>query len=418
MEGKEEAATAFDRICTEKMVSLWRRPEGTEMQSGQWKSKGGSRMYDFDGEEKERGKRLSLPERTKQMGSIEPEVKIFLEDYVYTYLYQYGRSGGGREKLAVLVGKHYEIEGQKILVISGAIQAKGTTQENGMECFTEETWAYIGGQRERYFKGMELLGWVHCQPGFGAFLMARDEEFHGEQFSEPWQVLFVLDALDKLDTFYIYEEKGKGLRQAKGYFVYYDKNREMQEYMLENSMIRPREALSEEEREMPAEEDREPRRRKPKQEERMDAAQEIRRVLQKREQKAKQEKRQHDRLLAVVSGVLCLACICMGLAMMQSLERLRIVETELFAMKSSYRTLEEDVQAGMAQRVFAIQDTEEKEEAEEDAEGEHYIVESGDSLGYISRKYYGDNSGIPAIMEANGLEDANRIYEGQVLQIP
>ena len=47
--------------------------------------------------------------------------------------------------------------------------------------------------------------------------------------------------MDKLDSFYIYNEEGKGLRQAKGYFIYYDRNREMQEYMLENSMIRPRE---------------------------------------------------------------------------------------------------------------------------------------------------------------------------------
>ncbi len=387
-------------------------------------------QYFFDGDSNlygTAGKEFSMPARTKQMGSIENHRKIFVEDYVYTYLYQYGRSGGGKEKLAALIGKHYEVEGQEVLVISGAIQGKGTIQQNGVECFTEETWEYIGGQIETYFKGMSLVGWVHCQPGFGAFLMARDEAFHREYFRENWQVLFVVDTMDKLDTFYIYNEDGTGLRQAKGYFVYYDKNREMQEYMLENSMIRPREeegTAGQTEREPAAEEAAEERlrRRKPSAEERMDAAKEIRQVLQKRERTAKQAKKEHDRVLAAVSGVLCVVCLCMGLAMLQSLDRLRMVESELVAMQSSYQTLAEDFEGVKVQRVFAAEQAERRQAAEQEKEEakatKKYIVESGDSLGYISRKYYGDNSGIKRIMEANGLENADMIYEGQVLWIP
>ena len=37
------------------------------------------------------------------------------------------------EKLAALVGKYYELEGQRVLLISGAIQAKGTVQEGGTD---------------------------------------------------------------------------------------------------------------------------------------------------------------------------------------------------------------------------------------------------------------------------------------------
>ena len=210
-----------------------------------------------------------MPARVKQMGGIDSTVRIFMEDYVYTYLYQYGRSEGGKEKLAVLVGRHYVVNGQETILISGAIQGKRTVQENGLERFTEETWEHVGGEMETYFKGMTIVGWVHCQPGFGAFLMTKDEEMHRAYFKEQWQVLFVLDTVDKLDTFYVYDEEGKGLRQARGYFIYYDKNREMQEYMLENSLVRPKG----EERERT--EDVESR---PAQQERMDAAQEIRQI--------------------------------------------------------------------------------------------------------------------------------------------
>lgn len=371
---------------------------------------GDSNLYDKE----EKG----LPQRVKQMGSIEEKVKIFMEDYVYTYLYQYGRSGGNKEKLAALIGRHYVVNGQETVIISGAIQGKGTVQENGIERFSEETWEYIGGQMQTYFKGMSIVGWVHCQPGFGAFLMAKDEWFHREYFREKWQVLFVLDTVDKLDTFYIYNEEQTGLRQAKGYFVYYDKNREMQEYMLENSMVRPKEEQLQEERAAAAamtEERRE--RRKPTQEERMDAAKDIRRVLKKREQVAKEAKKERDRLLAAVSCVLCVVCVSLGLAMMQSLDRLRTVETELLAMQATYQTLAEDVKEA---QVFAVQQKEEMPVMmeKEEVRNRKYTVEGGDSLGFISRKFYGDNSGIDAIMELNGIDDADKIYAGQVLWIP
>ena len=387
--------------------------------------------YYFDGDSNlydKTEKEFNSPARVKQMGSIEGNVKIFVEDYVYTYLYQYGRSGGGREKLAALIGRHYVVNGQETVVISGAIQGKGTIQENGMERFSEETWEYIGGQMQTYFKGMSIVGWVHCQPGFGAFLMAKDESFHREYFREKWQVLFVLDTVDKLDTFYIYNEEGTSLRQARGYFIYYDKNREMQEYMLENSLVRPKETEGEKEQQERKrisaadgeEKAEERRRRKPTPEERMDAAKDIRRVLKKREAAAKQAKKEHDRLLAAVSCVLCVVCVSLGVAMMQSLDRLRTVETELMAMQTSYETLAEDFEGVKVQQVFAVQQAEtQADTAESNTEKtKKYIVEGGDSLGYISRKFYGDNSGVTRIMDMNGLKDADMIYEGQVLWIP
>lgn len=380
--------------------------------------------YRFDGDNNLYGRaerEFSTPARVKQMGSIEDRVKIFVEDYVYTYLYQYGRSSGGKEKLAALIGRHYIVDGQETVVISGAIQGKETVQENGMERFSEETWEYIGGQMQTYFKGMSIVGWVHCQPGFGAFLMAKDEAFHREYFKEQWQVLFVLDTVDKLDTFYLYNEEGNGLRQARGYFVYYDKNREMQEYMLENSMVRPREEAADAAgplKEEPAEPLREGerKRRKPTQEERMDAAQDIRRVLQKRERAVKQAKKEHDRLLATVSCVLCVVCVSLGLAMMQSLDRLRLLETELTSVQTSYQSLAADFEGVKVQSVFAVQQPEKKDE--NDSKMEKYIVESGDSLRYISRKFYGDDGNVALIMDANGLENADVIYEGQALWLP
>ncbi|MBR6542281.1 MAG: LysM peptidoglycan-binding domain-containing protein, partial [Anaerotignum sp.] len=255
-------------------------------------------------------------------------------------------------------------------------------------------------------------------PGFGAFLMAKDENFHKEYFKEKWQVLFVIDTVDKLDHFYVYNEEGTGVRQAKGYYVYYDRNREMQEYMLENSMIRPKEEVNEE-RVIASEGMEEIKeRRKPTQEERLDAAQDIRRVLQKREKAVKQAKKERDRLLVAVSCVLCVVCLSLGVAMFRSLDRLKLVEQELLAMQTTYQALAEDVKEVNVQSVFAVQEEKTTAYQEEEKRTVKYRVEAGDSLGFISRKYYGDNSGIRKIMGMNGLEDADMIFEGQVLWIP
>ena len=123
-------------------------------------------------------------------------------------------------------------------------------------------------------------------------------------------------------------------------------------------------------------------------------------------------------MLVLVSCVLCIVCITLGIAMMQSLSRLRTVETELVAMQSTYQALAEDFEGVKTQSVFAPQQKPAEEENTDRNEVKKYVVEGGDSLGYISRKFYGDNSGIDQIMKMNGLEDADMIYAGQVLWIP
>lgn len=383
---------------------------------------GDSNLYGYGAEERAEG--FTLPSKIRQMGAIEDGLKIYMEDYVYTYLYQYGKSAGGTEKLAALVGQHLIIDDQETLVICGAIQGKYAREEGGSLQFGDETWEYIGSQMEKYFKGMTLVGWVHCQPGFGSFLMAKDEEFHRVHFQETWQVLFVVDCLDKMDSFYIYQKEKAGLQQAKGYFIYYEKNEEMQEYMLDHHVGKRKEEGAKRPKPEEAKSDGERKRRRPTPEERIDAAQEIRRVLQKRAKAAEAAQKSRYTMLAAVSCVLCVACVFMGFGFMKGLERLQSVEMRLAAVQTSYTALAEDVEGVKNQAVFSamatVTEPEENEETEtsEEEEVRTHIVEEGETLGYISRKYYGDDSGVDRIMEANGLEDANKIICGQELRIP
>lgn len=355
---------------------------------------------------------------------------------MYTYLYQYGKSHSCTEKVAALVGRQIEIDGEEILMICGAIQGKDATEENGTLTFSAATWEYVGSQMDKYFQGMTLVGWVHCQPGFGAFLMSKDEAFHKLYFQEPWQVLFVVDPVDKLDTFYIYNEEADVLQQAKGYFVYYEKNEEMQEYMLDHSVVKPKEAKNPEEekeentaQEKQDKEETRPqegprRRRRPTPEERIDAAQEIRRVLQRRAKEAEAAQRSKYTMLTSVSCILCVICLCLGYGLFSNLNRLEELETKMAMVQDSYTVLAENVEDVKVQAAFAPRMTEAaEEEAKEQeetqkTEGRIHVVEAGETLGSISQKYYGDGSGVEKIMNANGLDNPNRIVCGQELLIP
>lgn len=51
---------------------------------------------------------------------------------------------------------------------------------------------------------------------------------------------------------------------------------------------------------------------------------------------------------------------------------------------------------------------------------EYYIIESGDTLSKIAKRYYGDASAYNKIFEANRevIEDPDKIYPGQKIPIP
>lgn len=51
---------------------------------------------------------------------------------------------------------------------------------------------------------------------------------------------------------------------------------------------------------------------------------------------------------------------------------------------------------------------------------EYYVIESGDTLGKLAKKYYGNAMDYPRIFEANRevIEDPDKIYVGQKIRIP
>ncbi len=181
---------------------------------------------------------FDFPTNIKQIGTIESGLRIYVEDYVCLYLQQYANSSDYDEKLGILVGKHLTIDNQSVIFISGAILGKYCIMEDDIMQFTDKSFDYIVEQMNLHFNDLEIVGWMQSQPGYGTFLNHKYENYHMDNFRKPYQVLFVMDPVEKLNSFYYYNETMDKLRENPGYFIYYEKNPQMHEYMIKNRIVK------------------------------------------------------------------------------------------------------------------------------------------------------------------------------------
>ena len=85
-------------------------------------------------------KKLSEPKNVKQVGEPREYKKIFMEDFVHTYLLQYSASRGQKIGIAVLIGNSERAGGKRHLYITGALPLQEVSEKHGKYCFTEKIW--------------------------------------------------------------------------------------------------------------------------------------------------------------------------------------------------------------------------------------------------------------------------------------
>ncbi|MCL2456320.1 MAG: LysM peptidoglycan-binding domain-containing protein [Defluviitaleaceae bacterium] len=183
-------------------------------------------------------KDFTLPANIKQIGGISDGLRVYMEDYVCTFLQQYAESAGFEERLAFLVGKQILIDGQQFLFISGAIYGKYAEKHEGHLRFTEKSVDYAEEMLEEHFPNTEIVGWMQSQPSYGTYLNQYYGAYHLRQFRKAHQVMFVVDPLERTNAFYLANPVAMSpadrMTELSGYFIYYEKNTNMHEYMLVN----------------------------------------------------------------------------------------------------------------------------------------------------------------------------------------
>lgn len=367
-----------------------------------------------------------FPTDVKQMGGIEEGFRVYIEDYVYTYLNQYAKSDDASEKVAVLIGKKLNINNETVLIVSGAIQGKNEISQNGVVQLSMESWEYIKDKKNIYFKDLSIVGWVHCRSGFGTNLIGQDEDYHKEHFKENHHILMVMDSDEKQCEIYMYNNTNSMLKKAKGFFIYYDRNAQMQEYMIENRVVKPKTIpIYKEEKDGQKSSVKE------------DAVIRAKNLLKKKSESIK-EKEKSDALFQGVTTVLISSlCMILCFGIVKDRDRIKRLERELSDMKLAYTEMDEKILENYA-TVFAsldekstvdsVSESKEPEPAQETqtalntaAESsipEFYVVQKGDNLSYICRKFYGDENMMEKLMEVNSISDPDKIKYGTKIILP
>lgn len=423
---------------------------------------------------------MSIPKNVKQIGTIDDSICIYLEDYVYTYLYQYAKKDLSGEKVAFLVGKKDKTVNEKTILISGAIEAKYTKDEEGKLVFTHQTWSYVESMLQNYFEDYEVIGWMCSQPGYGLFMTSHHVEIHNKYFSSENQLLFLMDPVEKNEQFYIWNNNR--LKEMKGYFIYYDRNEDMHNYMIDDKLGRPNTKKSihlnddiykmrNEDQKEKIELDTKQGKRDTRDTRSTRGTRSIRstRDISDTGDMGKEGNKNYVSMLTSLSAVLLAVCVVMGLGLLNNSNKVSVLEKNIESLYAQINMIEtrviqeakpviavqnpdqtkgqddkniiveknnndivtveennsnkiekvDEIDTEEVTKKVSAQTTEEKEEpVVQPEEYTEYKVEAGDSLVKISWRFFNSNRMVDKIMEINNIDNVNKIYEGKVLKIP
>lgn len=194
-------------------------------------------IYKDEKKETENGENVfTLPRNIRQVGLTTGNIRIYIEDYVYTFLIRLTQSEISLKKeqgcAAVFTGETKWNDGITYLFIRGALQVEDMEAAPDHIDFSEKVWMKIQENQAKYFPGQEITGWFFSRP---QMYMEMDEllsKIHLRYFGGE-KVLMLMEPAEKEEAFFFYEN-GLMIRQ-RGYYIYYEKNPLMQEYMIEKN---------------------------------------------------------------------------------------------------------------------------------------------------------------------------------------
>ena len=177
---------------------------------------------------------FSVPKNIRQIGQAGENYRIYMEDYAYTFLKKKagavneGQDGGC---LAVLTGESKWIGGVTYIFIRGALAVENAEISAEHIDFTEEMWKGIHEELKKYFEGQEIAGWFFAARSLSMETTDLFQRVHLRHFGGGEKVLMLMDPAEQEEAFFRYENNF--LVRQTGYYLYYEKNPQMQTYMLE-----------------------------------------------------------------------------------------------------------------------------------------------------------------------------------------
>ena len=372
-----------------------------------------------------------LPKNIRQIGSPAGHTKVYVEDYVITFLNALTTDHNTFVRGAILFGEKKKIGNDTIIFVRGAIEGQNLELDLDEAVFDDRVWREIYQQKDRFFGQMEVIGWALLRMGFSVRLNDKIKKTHFENFPGDGKVLYMIDQLEQEDAFYVY--RGQDLVRQSGYYIYYEKNPMMQSYLIERNE-RIKEVRSYENM--------------------MEARRDEKVIRQFRERVMEKTKSSHRKgmIRRVASAAVMAIVIAAGGAMYYySQNRTTIdfrsmvqgavttmgmgvhkqIATEKEKMPSTLQTQEQKTETTTEKKKEkTTQETEKTTQTVKQStteqrkvrtirrEWETYRVRKGDTLVSISKRRYGNQRAIQRIRDLNGIGPKEQIYPGQKLLLP
>ena len=387
-------------------------------------------------------KEWKLPKNTRQIGEEIGEKKLYVEDYVVTYLNRLANEKDVAR--AILIGTVKEQNLYPYIFIDGAVEVEDYHMDEK--------------QREEFEKKIEMefgirkiMGWFLSSKEGPVIYNQEVLDTYRQYFAEENQVLLVSDPLEEeLNAFFMEDEM---LTEQPGYQIYYEKNLPMQNRLIEKNIGKSREKGAEN---------------------KDDAIHRFRELVKlKKTEKETEEEKKNGWLTYIASGFLVMTILALGVTIIYSYDRMKQVEQSLAILSNHVDsqkeyvtdqpesaeeviahikdvteetetvslediTVEEETFAGAT---FWNQTEQEKTEPETEAVSEKetaaetesqdaqntignvtarasYTVKMGDTLAGISQMYYGTTEKVQEICSLNGITDEDPILPGQKILLP
>lgn len=373
-----------------------------------------------------------LPKNIRQIGGPVGTTKVYIEDFVVTFLKALTTDKNTFVRGAILFGEKKSIDNETVIFIRGAVEGQNIELDLDETVFDDKVWREIYQKKERFFPDLEVIGWALSRMGFSVRLNDKIKKTHFENFPGDGKVLYMTDHLEGEDAFYVY--RGQDLVRQSGYYIYYEKNPMMQEYLIERNQ-KLKEAVSYETM------------LEAKRDEKI--VRQFRTIVQEK-QKSSKTKDVMKRLSSSAAMLLVLI-LAGGMFYYSRLDNSSsfgdaihgAVETMGKGVKDNVSMEEENKESGTTTKQLpASTETadgteagttadEKKTEAgttaatastqkstQSMAHSQTYTVKRGDSLVSISRRMYGTRKYMYKILDANKIGPKEHIYPGQKLIIP
>jgi LysM repeat protein len=388
---------------------------------------------------------IRRPKNIKQIGDVSSDKKIYIEDYAFTYINSIAYNSPQEEQAGVLLGELAKEGNERCVFVKGVIKAAlGDTSDTGIY-FNENIWNKIYSDTEKYFPDLSVVGWFAVMPEVTDERMARLKKLHLDNFAGNMKTLYLVDTVEKEEHFYLYENGT--LKRQKGYVCFYERNYEMQEYMLERSEKKSCEDASDDR-----------------------VIRNIRNVI--REKEELKEQRKSGSFMYGVSAFLVVVIIVIGINLMNNYEKMKrlnqSVDNLMNQLEGNERGGQDEDDNGVRDAeasgdisvdgnaikvnrlsgdVYPLEENSTSDKTEKETESDNkaasettqaisesetdasvssvktdsysmYTVKQGDTLMGICKRYYGTTTKYQEVMQYNGLDDSDMLYIGQQIKLP